>query len=87
MGYRIDYETVREKKPGRHPVAVLVAFALLAVLLSAALKYERAVFARILSPGDAAQTLAALEGLLEQLRAGMPFAQAMQAFCQQVIAG
>ena len=90
MGYRIDYQSVgKAKKPSkRHPPCLLYSGSLLAGLLfNTVLKYQRALLLKIIFPGDVTVTMASLENMIAQLKAGVPFAGAVQAFCQQVIAG
>lgn len=90
MGYRIDYQSVvKEKKTGsrRYGLAILLSCLLALLLMNTVLKEQRAMVFQILFPGDAALTMASLDHLLTQLKAGIPFAQAFQTFCQQVIAG
>ena len=90
MGYRIDYQSVAKtgKPAKRHHPILLVSFCLLAaVLFNTVFRDQRAFLLRIIFPGDAAVAMASLENMLAQLKAGVPFAGALQAFCQQVIAG
>lgn len=90
MSYRIDYKTVvREKKPKkRHHPILLLSFCLLAVLLlNAVLKDQRALLLKVIFPGDVEVTMASLDNMLTQLKAGAPLQDAFLCFCQQVIAG
>lgn len=90
MGYRIDYQAVTKPKKTakRHHPFLMLSFCLLAVLLlNTVLKDQRAMLLRILFPGDAAVTMASLDNMLTQLKAGAPFQEAVLVFCQQVIAG
>lgn len=90
MGYRIDYQSVsREKKTTkrRHTVLILSACLLAVLLFNTVLKGQRALFLKIIFPGDAAVTAASLDNMLTQLKAGTPFQDALLVFCQQVIAG
>lgn len=90
MGYRIDYHSVtREKKPKKryHPI-LLLSFCLLAMLLfNTVLKDQRALLLKIIFPGDTEVTMASLDNMLTQLKAGAAFQDAFLCFCQQVIAG
>ena len=91
MSYRIDYKTVvREKKPKKrhHPILLLLSFCLLAVLLlNTVLKDQRTMLLKVIFPGDVEVTMASLDNMLTQLKAGAPFQDAFLCFCQQVIAG
>ena len=90
MGYRIDYQSVgkAKKQKKRHHPALMLAFCLLTILLlNTVLKDQRALLLKIIFPGDAAVTVASLENMLTQLKAGAPFQDALLIFCRQVIAG
>ena len=90
MGYRIDYQSVaKPKKPKkRNHYLLILSVCLLAVLLfNTVLKNQRAVFLKIIFPGDAAVTMASLDNMLTQLKAGVPFQDALLVFCRQVAAG
>lgn len=90
MGYRIDYQSVRNaQKPNkRHHSFLIFSLCLSAVLLfNTVLKDRRAFLLKIIFPGDAIVTVASLDNMLTQLKAGTPFQDALLAFCQQVIAG
>ena len=90
MGYRIDYHSVgksKKQKKRHHPV-LIVSFCLLTVLLlNTVLKDQRALLLKIIFPGDVTVTAASIDHMLIQLKAGAPFQDALQVFCQQVIAG
>ena len=90
MGYRIDYQSVgkAKKQKKRHHPALMLAFCLVTILLlNTFLKDQRALLLKIIFPGDAAVTVASLENMLTQLKAGAPFQDALLVFCRQVIAG
>ena len=90
MGYRIDYKTVvRERRPKkRHLPILLPSICLLAVLLlNTVLKDQRALLLKVIFPGDVEVTMASLDNMLTQLKAGAPLQDAFLCFCQQVIAG
>ena len=90
MGYRIDYKTVvRERRPKkRHHPILLPSICLLAILLlNTVLKDQRALLLKVIFPGDVEITMASLDNMLTQLKAGAPFQEAFLCFCQQVIAG
>lgn len=90
MGYRIDYHTVAKERKSdnrRHPFLILTVCLLAVLLLNTVLKTQKVMLLRILFPGDAALTMASLDNMLTQLKAGMPFVDAFQTFCEQVIAG
>ncbi len=90
MGYRIDYQSVSKAKKAkkRHlPFWILSACLLAVLLLNTVLKDQRSMLIKLLFPGDAAVTMASLENMLTQLKAGAPFQDALLVFCRQVIAG
>lgn len=90
MGYRIDYQSVsREKKAKKrhNPVLILSICLLAALLLNTVLKDQRALLLKAVFPGDVEITMASLDNMLTQLKAGAPFQEAFLCFCQRVIAG
>lgn len=90
MGYRIDYQSVgkaKKQKKWHHPVLTVSLCLITVLLLNTVLKDQRALLLKIIFPGDAALTMASAEYMLAQLKAGAPFTEALQTFCQQVIAG
>ena len=90
MGYRIDYQSVTESRKAKkrnHPLLILFICALAVLLLNTVLKEERALLRKIIFPGDAAVTVASLDNMLIQMKAGAPFLDAFRNFCRQVIAG
>ena len=90
MGYRIDYQSVgkaKKQKKWHHSVLTVSLCLLTVLLLNTVLKDQRALLLKIIFPGDAAVTVASLENMLTQLKAGAPFQDALLVFCRQVIAG
>ncbi|MDY4507335.1 MAG: hypothetical protein SPD95_01215 [Candidatus Faecousia sp.] len=90
MGYRIDYQSVaesRKTKKRHHPLLIFSACLLAVLLLNTVLKEERALLRKIIFPGDAAVTVASLDNMLIQMKAGASFLDAFRNFCRQVIAG
>ena len=90
MGYRIDYQSVAKPKKTEkrhHPILILSVCLLAVLLLGTYLKDWRATLLKIIFPGDVAVTMASLDNMLAQLKAGEPFQDALIVFCQQVIAG
>ena len=90
MGYRIDYKTVvREKrlKKRHHPMLLLSVCLLTVLLLNTVLQDQRTMLLKVIFPGDVEVTMASLDNMLTQLKAGAPFQDAFLCFCQQVIAG
>lgn len=89
MSYRIDYQPMKkvrgwEKRTA--PKSALIAFSVLLVLvLTFSLWPKGAETLRVLViPGDAAVTVAALEDLAVDLRAGESVQSALEGFCRQV---
>ena len=90
MGYRIDYQSVtKDRKPAKrhHPFLIFSLCLLAALLVNTVFENQREFLLKVIFPGDAAVTMASLNNMLDQLRAGAPFNAALQTFCQQVIAG
>lgn len=90
MGYRIDYQSVATPPKQRKrslPFLIFSGCLLAALLFSIVLKDERTILLRILFPGDVAVTMASLDNMLTQMKDGMPFVDAFQNFCTQVILG
>ena len=90
MGYRIEYQSVSKPdktKKQNHPFLIFALCALAILLLNTVLKEERALLLKILFPGDTAVTVASLDNMLIQMKAGAPFLDAFRNFCRQVIAG
>ena len=90
MGYRIDYPSVARFKrtATRHHLTLVLTVFLFAVLLfNTILREQRAMLLKMIFPGDVAVTMASLENMLTQLKAGAPFQDALLVFCQQVIGG
>ena len=90
MGYRIDYQSVsKEKKAGKrgHAALIISACLLAILLLNTVLKDQRALLLKAVFPGDVEVTMASLDTMLTQLKAGAAFQEAFLCFCQQVIDG
>lgn len=90
MGYRIDYPSVaRHKRVAKqhYPVLILFVFLLAVLLFNTILRDQRTMLLKIIFPGDVAVTMASLENMITQLKAGAPFQDALLVFCQQVIGG
>lgn len=90
MGYRIDYQSVskaKKEEKGHHPFWILCACLFAVLLLNTVLKDQRSMLLNLLFPGDTAGTMASLENMLTQLKAGASFPDALLVFCQQVIGG
>lgn len=90
VGYRIGYQSVSKgkKTEKRHGFLWFSSICLLAVVLfNTFLKDQRSMLLKLIFPGDAAVTMASLENMLTQLKAGAPFQDALLVFCRQVIAG
>lgn len=90
VGYRIEYgqtavkiQTVDRKKK-RFPVAAIAALMLLAALM---IPKSREVVRDLILPGDGMVTAAAIETLVDDLRAGESLEDAVTVFCQEIIAG
>lgn len=88
MSYRIDYQPtkkVRQLEKRTVPGAALAGVCVVLVLLALSLWPRGAEALRsLLIPGDAAVTVAALEDLAGDLRAGEGVQEALEGFCRQV---
>ncbi len=92
MGYRITYENgiIRKKAVGERRfrwkrwgcgcLGVALAVALM-------LPQGRLLVRDLLLPGDEDVTAAALEEMVENIRAGEPVGEAVEAFCREILAG
>ena len=92
MGYQITYDrgVARKRKLLLHTVKQkrwLIGIFLLALAIIFALPAGRIWVRNLILPGNETVTVAALEGLAENLRQGQTFAEAVTAFCQQIIYG
>lgn len=65
----------------------LTAFLLFCLLTGLFWPEGQAILQEILWPGDAAATRQALSNLLQQLRWGEPFSDAIEVFCTAVLHG
>ena len=90
VGYRIEYGKTAEKfqivdrKKKPFPVAVVAGLMILATLM---IPKSREVVRDLILPGDGAVTAAAIETLVDGLRAGESLGDAVTVFCQEIIAG
>lgn len=93
MGYRIEYGMVKtsigKDKLSFSRIAVMTAgFLALFVLMTGVFWTSgRQKLQDYLLPGDPAVTGQALETMVSQLKAGVPVADAVEAFCQEVLDG
>lgn len=85
MGYRIKYDSTRERRflPIRRKKAP--KWVIIAVILAAFLSLFGNRVQGFLLPGDPKVTGAALSTLSEDLKDGKPFADAIHAFCTTII--
>ncbi len=92
MGYRIEYgsSSVQRKPLKRKPhyAAIATAVGVLSlVFLAIAIKHAGLTWVRdVLLPGDPAITAAALENMVDSMRSGSSIAEAVTAFCQEILA-
>lgn len=91
MGYRVDYPSARKGRGAEKPplrLAALTALCLLIFLLLVNGFWPAGAQALrdFLIPGDTAVTVAALEDLAAELRAGEALPDALESFCRRVIA-
>ena len=91
MGYRVEYksfgEEKRQPKVGQYKKAIMAA-ALVMVLTGGALTVKLTGLPwvqKYLLPGDPEVTAAALEQMVDDLRSGYSFADAVTAFCREIM--
>lgn len=93
MAYRIEYDNntqkfeVTDSKPFRFPIFLLICILLFFVLTSAIWPEGKALIDEMLIPGDNAVTIAALNTMTNELRAGTSFDNAIYTFCCEIING
>ena len=92
MGYEIFYQPelndqykIPEKKPIKRIWAIYGSLALGVVVLGL-IPSIRNWFWDLLIPGDPKVTIPAFSGLLEDVRQGTGFADALTVFCQEILA-
>ena len=90
MGYRVEYETVRkvrrmEQKTARLPAMIAAALILFFILVGFFWPEGKEALRNFLIPGDPAVTVAALEGLAEELETGAELGDALENFCRTVL--
>lgn len=92
LGYRIDYQStkkVRGMEKRTAPAPALAALGLLLFLLLVSTLWPAAgePLRALVFPGEAAVTVAALEELSADLKAGENMQTALEGFCRQVMDG
>lgn len=90
MAYRITYLPVKkvrgmEKRTARAPALGTIFFLLFLLLVHSAWPRGREVMQRLIFPGDAAVTAAALEELTGALKSGERLSEALEGFCSSVM--
>ena len=91
MGYRIDYGQTSRKRytapSGAGRLAAMTGGCLLAFVLltNAFWPAGRAVLRELLIPGDPEVTAGAFDTLIAQVRSGEDVADAMEAFCREIL--
>lgn len=91
MGYRICYDCAGKYAVGKRKRYNGLLAAFLVVLLvfgAAAVKLAGLEWVQeVLLPGDAAVTAAALDGFVQNIKGGETLADAITAFCQEILNG
>lgn len=90
MGYRVEYETVRkvrrmEQKTARVPAMTAAVFVVFLLLVYGFWPKGREALRQLLIPGEPAVTVAALEGLADELETGADLGDALENFCRTVV--
>ena len=89
MGYRIEYNNIGRhgtKKTNKRAACIAAVLVLSLVFGAIAIKSIGLTWVKeVLLPGDPDVTAAALEALAEDLRNGESIADAVKAFCQEIV--
>lgn len=90
MGYRVEYQPIKkvrnaEKRKAGLPALVGMCLLLFLILVNSVWPRGSEVLQRLIFPGDAAVTAAALEELATELHAGEELLSAVETFCRKVI--
>lgn len=90
MGYRIEYDSGTAVKGAVHRSMlktrrILILLTAVVVTAFLVLPTVRRSLRDLLLPGDDTVTAQALQGLVEDLRAGEPVSEAMEVFCREII--
>lgn len=90
MSYRIDYQPVgmighAQKRSVRVCSLTAILFLLFLLLINLFWPYGRNVLQGLLFSGDPAVTVAALDGLTDELRSGVTLTEALRTFCRFIM--
>ena len=85
MGYRIAYDPSRKEKFYTTKSKRVPRWLIMAILTAGAIAVFGDHIAELLLPGDPQVTSAALSTLVEDLRAGDTFSDAITAFCTHIV--
>lgn len=91
MSYSVFYSPQTKKKfPDKKEThvkwgRVIAVMVLICIGIGIVSLYKSGVLRELLIPGEPAITVAALETLAENLQEGMPFQQAVEAFCGEIL--
>lgn len=90
MGYRVDYQPIRkvrgvEKRTLSVPALTALCMLLFVLIVNIAWPRGKAVLNKLLFPGNAAVTVAALEDFTVELKSGEELSGAFETFCRRVI--
>lgn len=91
MGYRVEYGQAERKAPSflkKYRLHLLTAAFFLLFVLAVKLYWPEgaAVLSSIFLPGEPTEAQAAFAVLVEDLREGQPFSDAVTTFCREIIA-
>ena len=89
MAYRIQYDQVKAPAAGKMDKRGWAAVMMVALAIAAAVTVKVVGLTwvqEVLLPGDPAVTAAALEGVVEDLKAGEGLLAALTAFCRYIMA-
>lgn len=88
MGYLINYPGIRKQSRKQTDFRWAMIGGIFILLLAGGIWPEgRRVLAYLLFPGDVTAVLGELEGFAENLKSGIGFPEALEAFCLGIFAG
>ena len=89
MGYRIDYQTVRQRKYAKRRLMILIVPVCVLLMILACIYPDscRKLLLQLVFPGDAELTIASLDKIVMEMETGTSFVDAVRIVCGQVISG
>lgn len=89
MGYRIDYQPVRQRKHAKKWLMILIVpvCVLLMILAGTYPDSCRRLMFQLVFPGDTELTIASINSIVMEMETGRSFVDAVRIVCGQVIPG